>query len=277
MLLRNLMASGAAGGYNAEVTTWISRATALGATPITADKNILQALSVALAAESYSSKIIWLAPFVGSTIAEHRCPLRDTRGVGAMTSLGSSAFTDADCDTTTGIVNSTEKNAYLNSLVRADQLSLSDTTSGGMGFWERNWGAGTNVEPIGCYNATGTNRFVVDLRSSLQRFRWGDPTTSQAGPGTTAGSKHYYGQCIGSTNVTQIYANGASLGSDGTSAASATNEEIYVMGCRQVAASSTPWKGRCAVAYLTDGTLSSGDVSALHTLLNTYIITATGR
>jgi hypothetical protein len=37
------------------------------------------------------------------------------------------------------------------------------------------------------------------------------------------------------------------------------------------------WKGRCAVAYATDGTLSGTEVADLHTLLDTYLITPTGR
>src|SRR5207342_282175 len=133
---------------------------------------------------------IWLAPFVGSTIAEHRVPLRDTLAVGAMTSNGSSPFTDADCDTSTGIVNSTEKNAYLGTQVQPSTTFAG--RRGGLGFWERNIGLGTNVEPMGCYSSGG-DRFVLDLRASFQRFRWGGVTSSQAGPATTATNGHYYG------------------------------------------------------------------------------------
>lgn len=266
-------AAGGGGGYNAEVTTWISRATALGATPITADKDILQALSVALAAESYSSHIIWLAPFVGSTIAEHLVPLRDTLAVGAMTNNGSSPFTDADCDTTTGIVNSTEKNAYLGTQVAGS--AFTNGRRGGLGFWERNLGLGTNVEPMGYYTSGG-DRFVLDLRNNMQRFRWGNASGTEAGPGTTATNGHYYGQSTSDT-LREIYKDGSSLGTNGTSS-SVTNPSsdiVFVMGCNQ--ATDVPWKGRCAVAYLTDGALTSGNISALHTLLNTYLIAATGR
>lgn len=267
---------GAAAAYNAETIAWAAGIVAAGGTVTTQEKDWADALILAIQGASYGSKIIWLNPFLGSNIIAARMPLRDTRGVGIMGSVGSSPFVDADCGNAVGIQNPTEKNAFLSTLIGSDNLKSGDSSSGGMGFYERNWGNGTGTEPMGCYNAAATGRYVIDLRPTLQRFRWDSPTGSQAGPATTAGSKHYYGQCIGSTNTTQIYADGASLGSDGTSTSAGTNEPIYVMGCRYPS-SSPPYKGRCAVAYLTDGTFSSGDVAAFHTLLGTYLITPTGR
>lgn len=274
-MARRPVAGGGGGGYNAEVLLWQSRAQALGATPITTDLDILQALSVALAAESYSAKIKWLAAFVGSTIAEHRVPLRDSLSAGAMTSNGSSPFTDADCDTATGIVNSTEKNAYLGTQLSAQVLNAGSPRRGGFGFWERNIGLGTNVEPMGVYDAGGA-RFCLDLRATFQRFRWGHVTNSQAGPATTATNGHYYGQSF-SDSLREIYKDGSALGTNGTSTETTTPDTsiVFVMGCN--ASIDTPWKGRCAVAYMTDGTLTSGNIAALHTLLGTYLVTPTGR
>lgn len=262
------------GSYTAETNLWISRATALGATPTTGRTDILDALSVALAAASYSSKIIWLNPFMGATIAEARVPLRDTNSRGAMNSYGSSAFTNSDVGDSIGIQNPTEKNAYLGTNLSLNAIKAG-SQKGGLGFYERNWGNGTNTEPMGAYNAAGTDRFVLDLRSTFQRFRWSGTTGTQAGPATTTSSGHYYGQDNGT--ITEIYKNGASLGSNGTSngGASIDGQEIFVMGVN--GPSDLPWKGRCACAYVTDGTMSSADIAALHTLLGTYLITPTGR
>lgn len=275
MIINPYRYAAAGGGYQTETTLWETRGNALGGSVTTTEKNYADALVVAIKAASYASKIRYLLPFIGAGIAFHRVPLIDVLNVGAASLYGGTPLTDANCDTSTGLVNSTEQSGGLNTLIQAQSLHPSDSTSGGMGFWERNWGAGTGVEPIGCYDASGSDRFVIDLRSTLQRFRWGNATGTQAGPGTTAGSKHYYGQVVGSTNTTEIYADGSSLGSNGTSNQAGPSENIFVMGCNQP--TDTFWKGRCAVAYLTDGTMSSGDVSAFHTLLNTYLISATGR
>jgi hypothetical protein len=267
---------GGGGGYTAETNLWITRATAAGASPLTATTDKLNDLSVALAAASYSSKIKWLAPFFGATIAEAFIPLRDTLNVGAMSNLGSSPFTNSDVGMTKGVENPTEKNAYLNTNILPSALT-SGGANCGMGFWERNIGFGTNVEPIGCYDTSNTERYVIDLRSTLQRFRYGAPTGSQAGPSTTASNGHYYGQRSSAT-LRKIYKDGTDLGANGTSsdtAGGSNTQNIFVMGCN--AGTDTPWKGRCAVAYLTDGSLSDADVAALHTLLDTYVITATGR
>ena len=278
MLRRVMMAGG--GGYDAETITWESRIIALGGSVTTPEKDLADALINAIQAASYGSKIQYLLPFIGASIAAHRVPLRDTLNVGAATNGGASPFTDSDCDTSTGIVNSTEKAAFLDTLINPSQLGINN--NGGVGWWERNWGAGIGVSPIGTYGITtvsGDERFLLDLRSSMERFRWGGVTNSQAGPGTTAGNGHYYGQRSSST-LRRIYKNGTSLGTDGTaldSAEKATDQTMYAAAVHSVGDSLETWKGRGAVAYLTDGTLSDADVAAFHTLLDTYLITPTGR
>jgi hypothetical protein len=273
-------ASGGGGGYSAETTAWINGITALSGSVTTSEKNIADAIIVAIQGASYGSKIKYLLPFIGGNIAAHRMPLRDSLAVGAASSLGTAPFVDADCTTATGLSNSTEKDAYLDSLIKPSQVGTSD--NGGLGWYERNIGLGSNVEPIGVYGlsaSTPVSRFVLDLRTSFQRFRWGDVAGSQAGPATTATNGHYYGQ-RSSTTLRRIYLNGASLGSDGTATTTdvgIADQTIMVMGCKTGSGSLTPWKGRGACAYLTDGTMSDADVAAFHTLLGTYLIAPTGR
>lgn len=264
---------GGGGGYAAETTTWESRIIALGGSVTTVEKDLADALIKAIQAASYGAKIVYLLPFIGASIAAHRVPLRDSLDVGAATSTG---FTDADCDTATGLDNSAEANKWLDTKIKASQLGTS--SNGGLGWYERAWGAGSNVEPMGSYNSDASQRFNLDLRTSFQRFRWGATTGSQAGPATSASSAHYYGQRSSST-LRRIYKDGVSLGSDGTAndgTDSAGYQNIIVHGCNNQV-SPTPWKGRGACAYMTDGTLSDADVADFHTLLGTYLITPTGR
>jgi hypothetical protein len=273
-------ASGGGGGYSAETTAWINGITALSGSVTTSEKNIADAIIVAIQGASYGSKIKYLLPFIGGNIAAHRMPLRDSLAVGAASSLGTAPFVDADCSTATGLSNSTEKDAYLDSLIKPSQIGTSD--NGGLGWYERNIGFGSNVEPIGAYGlstSTPVSRFVLDLRSSIQKFRWGDTLGTPAGPATTATNGHYYGQ-RSSTTLRRIYVDGTSLGSDGTGAdavAGINDQTILVMGSRDSSGLKTSWKGRGACAYLTDGTMSDADVAAFHTLLGTYLIAPTGR
>ena len=272
-MLRRVMMAGGGGGGNAELDAWVDGITALGGSVTSGEIAIASALIVAIQGASYGSKIKYLLPFIGSSIACHRMPLRDALAVGA---AGSAGFTDADCDTSTGLVNSTEAAKYLNTSITPHQLGTSE--NGGLGWYERDWGAGSNVEPMGAYNTDASERFCLDLRASFQRFRWGSTVGSQAGPATTTSTAHYYGQRSSST-LRRIYKDGTSLGDDGTAsdpAAGSNYQPIYVHGCNN-SVSPTPWKGRGACAYLTDGTMSDADVAAFHTLLGTYLITPTGR
>lgn len=281
MLRRVMMAAGGGGGggYAAETTTWENRINALGGSVTTQEKDWADALIVAINSASYGSKIVYLLPFIGASIAAHRVPLRDALNVGAAISTG---FTDADCDTATGLDNSAEANKWLDSGIKASQLG--SNSNGGLGWYERNWGNGVNVEPIGAYGATSSpdERFVIDLRSNLQNFRWGTPSGSAAGSASSASNGHYYGQRSSAT-LRRLYKDGVNLGSDGTSSVTPTRAAdgyILVHGCNSsisIGYIPAPWKGRGACAYMTDGTLSDADAADFHSLLNTYLITPTGR
>lgn len=264
-------------GYTSETNTWVSRIGALGGSVTTPEKDLADALIQQIQAASYGSKIIYLLPFIGGNIAAHRVPLRDTRNVGAAANSG---FVDADCTTAGGIANPTEAAKILNTGITPVMLGAPGTQRGGLFFWERNLGLGTGVEPMGCYDlfGGGTDRYVLDLRSTMQRFRWGNASGTLAGPGTTATNGFYYAQASSNT-LRRIYKDGTTLGSDGTSSSTiiCSNAYIRVMGCVTHTTALTYWKGRCGVAGATDGTMSDADVAALYTLLDTYLITPTGR
>lgn len=270
-----LEAAGGGTSYNSETTIWFNAISAAGGSTTTTDRTLADALIVALQGKSYNTKVIWLAPWLTNNIKGARMPLRDTRGAGMMNSYGSSPFVDADVGNAVGIQNPTEKNAYLGTNIPINWNSANGNKAG-YGWWERNWGNGSNVEPFGAYNSGNSSRFVLDFRSTFRRGRYGGTTQSEAGPASSMVNDHYYFQYDGTK--TQLYKGGATDGSANTTgpfAGSIDGSELFVMGVN--ASPDAPWKGRSGVAYITDGTMSGADISDFHTLLNTYLISATGR
>ena len=278
-MIPGIVAARRPSGSVTEMSTYLGRISALGGSLTSGEETIAEDLIAAIQGAGYGSKIIYLLPFIGSSIAAHRVPLRDAPNVGAATNGGASPFTDANCDTATGIVNSTEQAAFLDTLILGSQLGASNNA--GIGWWERDWGAGSGVSPVGAYSITNSpdERFLLDLRNTMERFRWGGVSSSAAGPGTSAGNGHYYGQRSSAT-LRRIYKDGVSLGTDSTSsdaAARANEQTIYAVGVHSISDTAEYWKGCGAVFYLTDGTLSDADVADFHALLDTYLITPTGR
>lgn len=260
------------GGGEAETRLWMQRVLAGGGDFNVNSLIYADNLVKGLRSQTFYSKIVWLNPLLGRGINAARVPLIDTLNVGSSTNFG---FLDSDFSESVGLSNPAESAKYMDSLIKPSQLGTSN--NGGLGWWEKNWGAGSGVEPIGAYNTTGTNnRYVIDGRSNLQGFRWGLPGNS-AGDTSTFSNAHYYGQRSNAV-LRSLFKNGSTLGVDNTTSdpTSGTNENnIYWMGCNEGPASY--WKGRCAVTYMTDGTLTSLEVSTLNTLLNTLLISVTGR
>lgn len=224
-----------------------------------------------LQSRPYYSKIKYVLPLLGTGINAARVPLVDALGVGAATNV---SFVDANFSQSTGLQgNGSSK--YLNCLIKPAQLGSSN--NGGLGYWENNINLSGNVEVIGCYNTTGTsNRYVIDLRTNIRSFRWGAPANG-AGDSSTPTNGHFYGQRSSATSR-QLFFNGASVGTNTTSDDTVNPNEnnMYIVGSNE-AGVPYPWPGRCALAYLTDGTLSTEDVVDLDTIFRKYLMTPTGR
>lgn len=219
---------------------------------------------------SFYGKIIYLLPLLGANIEAATVPLIDVLNRGPATNSG---FTSSDFSETSGLSNPTEAAKYFDTGVKPSELGSSN--NGGLGWFEKAIGLGSGVEPLGCYS-TGGQRFVIDLRSTLQNFRWG--TASNGAGNTSSGaSAHYYGQRSAS-NSRAIYRDAAQVGSTNTmsdTASGASDATIFVMGVN--ASPKTYWKGRCACAYMTAGNLTTQEITDLHTFLNDFLITPTGR
>lgn len=233
-------------------------------------RNLLSALS----RKTYKSKLVYLLPLLGQNINAAKIPLifpyAVAPGIGDATNSG---FVDADFSQSVGLANPAESAKFFDTELKASQLGSSN--NGGIGFWEKNWGAGANVEPMGSYNSGGTQRFALDMRTTQETARWGD-LANYTGVLTTAGNGDHYVQRSSSTSRA-LYKDATQVGSTNTtsdSASGAGDRTIYVMAC---SGSSTAWKGTCVVAYMTDGTLTTTEITDLHQTLQDYLLTPTGR
>lgn len=260
--------------FDAETLTWIAGVDAASGTYESDSKTIADGIIVALHAKTYNAHIIYILPLLGSNLAAARMPLRDTLGVGITTSAG---FADGDFSQAAGLQgNGVSKS--LDTLIKPSQLGSSN--NGGMGWIENNVDiTGTSTEPMGCYNNAGTQRFVIDLRSSVSFCCWGSAGNAPNNNPAGAANADYYNQRISSTDR-RFYTDGI----QGTNSPNTTSDTASGSGDRNILLMASDesgtivyWKGRCACAYLTDGTLSDADVADFHALLGTYLLTPTGR
>lgn len=261
-------------GADPELALWIARVAANGGTLAANSIGLAAGIIQALDAATFNAKVLWLAPLLGSNLAAALVPLRDSLNAGVM---GNTGFVNGDFSQSTGLQgNGSSK--VLDTMLTPYAL---DTTvgNGGMGYWENNiaFGGGAGDEPMGTYNNAASQRFVVDLRTTLAAYRWGAPGNGASSAGTAVNG-HYYGQKNSATlrtislNGTQLASNTSSDGTAGT-----TDHNINLMGAFDGTGVPTYWGGRCAVAYLTDGSMTTAEITAMHTLLTTYLITPTGR
>ncbi len=189
--------------------------------------------------------------------------------------MTNSNFTNADFSESTGLTgNGTNKS--LDTLVNQTTL-YNGGQSAGMGYWARVLDyTGTTTEVMGSYNNTNTVRNVLDLRALLRFFSWGNAGTA-ANSATASVVGDYYGQRANLASR-ELYVNGSLLVSNTTSDGGSPGWTLRLMGIAQGGGPTVDCaKGSCAVAYCTDGTLTPTEIAAFHTVLQTYLITPTGR
>jgi hypothetical protein len=252
-----------------------------GVLPSYSDTILINNLSLVMAAQSYSSHIIVLYPFVGSLIKHSIVPLRDLISAGIPDNYASN-LVDSDCGTNKGVAFN-GSNKGLRTGVHTTQLGAlvsGGTPHGGLGWFERNFAGaspGLTTVPMGLRSQSNTNRWVLDLRNTSYFFSWGLPANF-ANVASAASNKHYYGEGS-SITLRTLYQDGTSVATNTTSDAppiSFSDADIFLGGDFEGAANAF-YKGTCGCAYITDGGLGSTNAAAFHTLLTTYIITATGR
>ena len=254
-----------------EVAKWRARVTAAGGTLASNSVTIAANLMAELRRKSYNQKIVYLLPLLGTNLAAAIVPLRDKFNVSSPANIN---FVDADFSQSTGLQGN-GSNKALDLRLKPSQLGTG--SNGGLGYWETNvnfTGSSDNT-PIGCRDSATTHLYQLELYSANSGFYWGLVANGYTVAGSAANGD-YYGQRSSATDR-RLFIGGSPSGSN-TSSDSATgvgDRNIYLMGRNY--SSPTYWKGRCAVAYLTDGTLTDAEVSDLHSLLQNYLITPTGR
>lgn len=258
--------------YATETNTWRTAILAAGGTVSTHSRVIADRLIRAIQTSGFSSKIVYLLPLLGGDLTAGLMPLRDALGAGAATNTN---FVNADFSEATGLQgNGTNK--ILDTNLKPSQLGTSD--NGGLGYLENNISfAGSGVEPMGCYSADGVSaRYVLDLRTNVKQFCWGAPAFASLVTPATDG--HYYGQCD-STTSRKLYLDGTSIATDTTASArtGANQRNIRLMGSDEGAGGIFYWAGRCAGAYMTQGTLTDPEAAAFQMLLQNFLSAPTGR
>jgi hypothetical protein len=259
---------------NNEWNTWINGVTANGGTFGPNSKSIACALITQLGLRSYSNKVKYMLPLLGSNLAAALVPLRNFVGASIPANVN---FVNADFNESTGLQGD-GLTKVLNTGVLVGQLGSGN--NGGLGYWENNIPVSPGgPEAMGCYAANNLNvpdnRFVIEIGV----FSWGQITNRCGGGGLVNG--HFYGQRSSPSNRQAFY-NGSLLGFNSTSdtlPGALLTDPIELMGCL---ARGNPdvqdyWNGRCAVAYMTDGTLTPSEIADFHSLLSTYLIAPTGR
>lgn len=255
---------------NAVYEAWVAAVDAAGGTYEADSKAIALELVEQLQAWSGYPDFMYCLPLLGSNLAAARVPLVDVLNAGIATN---SNFVDGDFSQATGLKgNGVDK--LLDLGIKPTQLGASRNC--GMGYWENQvdrTGSATDC-PMGTRDDSGIQNKL--FYGATARGYYCGLAANGALDGTGQGNGHTYGN-RSAANLREYYINGALTLSNTTSdAAAPANERNFALLAHYNTAPLF-WKGRCACAYLTNGTLTGAEVADLHTLLNTYLITATGR
>lgn len=255
---------------SSEIITWQNRVIAAGGGFESNSLVIANNFLTVVHGKSYYSKLVYLLPMLGVGVGAARTPLIDKLNVGSATST---AFLDADFSQSTGLQgNGTTKN--LNSLLTASQLGTSN--NGGLGYWENNFTA-NGLGPLGSASTDSTNSYEIGLRNTLRTFRWGN-TSNGATESVIPVNGHYYGQ-RSSAVLRQLFLNGSSIASNTTndSTSGAGNRNIFIVGTNWPSPEVPCDNSRCALAYLTDGSMSNAEIGDFHSVLQNYLMIPTGK
>jgi hypothetical protein len=273
LINRYLMTPLGRASVDTEVATWASAVASAGGTLTSNSLLIADTLIAQLKTRSYASKVVYLLPLLGGNLNAARVPLRDSLNVGI---AGNINCVDADFSESTGLQgNGTNK--ALDTLIRANQLGSGN--NGGLGYWENNYTGASNFELMGSYDSAGSNAYLLyadSAGSPRQLFCWG-LFANYAVQASNGSSGHYYGQRT-STSDRRLYKNGSQIAvnsTNDTAVSGISDATIRVLGSGGHFLNYS--SGRCAVAYMTDGTMSGADITDFHALLNTYLIGPTGR
>jgi hypothetical protein len=262
-----------------------------GGTITIADIDIVNTLSVQINASGLRPAIMYLLPFIGSDIAASTVPLiagqSAATATGIVTTFRSGSprsIGSPTVGTATGYAGNGTSIALETGLYPWNCPNASGFTAGnvGLGYWSRAvafTGSATIVCGSNKMASQATDfRYCIDLRATAEFFSWGN-VSNRAATAVSATNAHYYGERASQTSRI-LYKNGSSVAtSTANDPCNTTNSmhTIQVLGVFGASDAQNYFKDTAGVFYITDGSLGSSGASAFHTLLNTYLISATGR
>jgi hypothetical protein len=251
-----------------ETIVWRDAAIAAGGTLSDESIEIANDFIVALKAEAFNSKVKYLLPLLGSNLAAARMPLRDEFGVGISSNTN---FVEGDFAESSGL-QSDGTTKFLNTLVNPYDRFNSGTM--GYGYKEGNPAAFYHV--MG-WSPNGSEIYNMNMRPDEARVFFG---LNEASPASVApGVGHWYFNRA--SNVSRrLYKNGAlahnKTTSDGITTVGFTANS-FLLGCLYYAGNYYVGNSLFQFFYMTDGTMTDGEIAQLHALLETYIVAPTGR
>ncbi len=251
-------------GLEPETRTWRNGAMAAGGTFEGNSIYLANQAVRALKATAFASDIIYWNPLFGKNLATARMPLIDRLGVGIATNSG---FTNADFSQATGLVSTGGK--MLDLIVPVGSLGAG--WNGGCGYYELA-AVPANGFPIVAYDAGGED-FGILYGTTVIFYYWG----TVVAPDTAVivkGRGNFYEQRA-AANDRKLWLDGVQVAS--SAAVINSTSTAHFTALRGDANPAIDYAGACGSLYLTNGTLSGGEIAAFDTILNDFVITPTGR
>ncbi len=257
-----------------QVTQWVGYVNSAGGGFAADSLDIARELMCQINLSGFAHKIQWLLPLLGTGIGAARAPLIDRLGDGLAVNNN---FVNGDFSQSTGLQGNGTNKTFDTGIKFTD---LGTSSESGIGWWENNINLAGNVHPMGNYalGLLGQYRYVLDLRSFTRSYVYGATATNACGQAVSAVNGHYYGQ-RNSGSIRKIFLGGSQISTNTFVGAEngVGSQTIVVCGNSNQSGAYEPWPGRCAVAYMTDGTLTDGEVATLHQILIDHLFIPTGR
>jgi hypothetical protein len=244
-----------------EVATWMAAVNTAGGgfewNSVAIANNFIRVLRT----KNYYGKIKYLLPLLGKGIGAARVPLINSISSSSATNT---SFVDADFNQSTGLTGNGAGKRFDLGFTGS---SLGSGGDGALGYWALS--IGSNPHVMGERN--GDLFCLIFSSAADEAFYWGSggPVQNIVAPTVS----HYYGQRTSSALT--IYRSGAqvAINSMTSGVTNLNNTNMFFMG---IDASFTT-NGRSGLGYLTDGTMTSNEISDFHAVLSAYLMGPTGR
>jgi len=251
---------------------WLGGSEKSGATYTDTEKAAIADFLGALSGKSYRTKVKYVLPFFGNDITTQLYPIYDINFYGPPTNAN---FVDADGTTLQGLKgNGSSK--ILTLPFRFNNLG--GFTNFGMGVWFNDWDtAGTAGGNIGSmWNGGVTQVYGTAVSGANIDFQAGAFANVARLAGTGEDNRDYYGQKFSDTSR-KIFRDGVLLNENVTNDTSSDMAFAfpYLFGDNLGGTRYNSSSLHCA--YYTNGLLTDPEVADLHSLIQTYLITAVGR